>query len=247
MMIEVQTSAAFANQVLNHPTVRPDVADPGDGTIDVSSIVTNPAHRVLGGEHGITVWLKYYDGCWEVHTAILPEGRGKWAREFAEASLRHMFAATDCVEAITRVPQGHVAAKALTLACGFHEHFVTPAECRFRGEKVPAVIYILSLQDWALRQPVLAKTGAEFHLWMNEQLRGGEPHAMDDAHNRVVGAALDMVRAGHHRKGVIWYNRWAISARHPQVVLIEESPVRIRFDAGILTFINGTFAIERAH
>jgi len=247
MMIEIQKSAEFANSVLNHPVVRPDVADPTEGPIDISQVVANPAHRVLGGAHGVTVWLKYFDGCWEVHTAILPEGRGKWAREFAEASLHHMFTATDCVEAITRVPQGHVAARTLTLSCGFHEHFVTPPECPFRGGKVPATIFILSLQDWAMRRPDLAEIGDGFHRWMNERLRGGQPHQPDDAHNRVVGAALEMLSAGNHRKAVIWYNRWAIAARHAQISLIGENPTQIRFDAGVLAFKDGTFSIERTH
>jgi hypothetical protein len=246
-MIEIQTSADFANQILNHPAVRPDVADPAEGPIDIAPIVSNPAHLVLGGEYGVTVWLKYYEGCWEVHTAILPEGRGEWAKKFAEASLQHMFTATDCVEVVTRVPQGHLPARTLTLSCGFHEHFVTPPECLFRGGRVSATIYILSLQDWAMRNPVMLETGAAFHKWMNSVLKGGEPHLPDEAHNRVVGSAIEMVRAGQHRKGVIWYNRWAVAARHAQIALIEEKPVRIKFDAGILTFAEDTFSIERAH
>jgi hypothetical protein len=222
--------------VLNAPEVREYVADMGDGYIDISSIVENPSTVLLAGEHGIFLLSKYYEGAYEVHSAVLRQGRGVWAKRAAEAVLHFMFTQTDCIEVITRVPQGHIAAKALTEAVGFHHHFTTPPECLFRSEKVPCHVYLLILMDWAMRAPGLEERGAQFHAWLNKQVTKGIPHDEDPAHNRVVGCALDMMMAGQIKKALIWYDRWALAARHPMISLVGENPPQVRFDAGILTF-----------
>ncbi len=248
-MIELaQTKdAAFFNRVLNHPAVRPDVADLGEGALDVSALVAQNSTTLLTGEHGGCILFRYYQGCHEVHTAVLPSGRGKWALELAKTVLHHMFTATDCVEVITRIPQGHIAAKALAEAVGFRHHFTTPPECLFRGERVPCHIYMLTLQDWAMAAPGLEERGAQFHAWLNRQVSEGTPHADDPAHNRVVGVALDMLTAGNVSKAIVWYNRWSIAARHTLVSLVGENPPQIRFDAGILTFAEDGIRFSHAN
>jgi hypothetical protein len=235
-MLTQTKDASFFNRVLNHPAVRPDVADLGEGVLDVSAIVAKDSSILLTGEHGGCILYRYYEGCYEVHTAVLPSGRGRWAKELAEAVLHFMFTQTDCIEVITRVPQGHIAAKALTEAVGFHHHFTTLPECLFRSEKVPCHVYLLILMDWAMRAPGLEERGAQFHAWLNKQVTKGIPHDEDPAHNRVVGCALDMMMAGQIKKALIWYDRWALAARHPMISLVGENPPQVRFDAGILTF-----------
>jgi len=235
-MLTQTKDATFFNRVLNHPAVRPDVADLGQGVLDMSAIVAKDTTVLLIGEHGGCMLFKYYEGCYEVHSACLPSGRGRWMKDFAEAVLHFMFTQTDCIEVITRVPKGHIAARALTEAVGFHHHFTTLPECLFRGAKVPCHIYLLALQDWAMRAPGLDERGAQFHAWLNRQVTSGTPHEDDPAHNRVVGAALDMMLAGRVNKALIWYNRWSIAARHSQIALVGTQPPQVRFDAGILTF-----------
>jgi len=244
-MIRRATDAEFLNRVLNHPEIRPWIADPSQGTLDMSAAVANPANVCLTGTHGVLFFFKYFDGYYEVHSQVLPEGRGEWAKEFAEQCVRFMFSATDCVEILTRVPQGHVAAAALTRAMGFRPQFVTPPECRFLGAMVRCSIHALSLADWVLRAPGLAERGAEFHNWMNARIPG-KAHGRDDDHNRMVGAALDMAMSGQVAKGVLWYNRYAFAARHKPVALINLDPVQIRFDAGVLTIENGEMRLETA-
>jgi hypothetical protein len=244
-MIQILTDAAFANHVLNHPAVFPDVAT-SDAPIDVSPCIDNPNNLILAGERGIFHLTKLFEGCWETHTAVLPEGRGRWAREFAEAGARYMFAATDCVELLTRVPEGHVAASTLTLMMGFRHQFKTPPECRFRGKLVPCDIYSLTLQDWALRAPEVEERGAAFHEWLNTKV-SGQPHEPDPAHNRVVGIALDMINEGQPVKATFWYNRWAFTARHKLITLLGVDPVQVKFDAGVLTCEDGHISVEPCH
>jgi hypothetical protein len=244
-MIERTTDAAFLNRVLNDPAVRPWVADVAEGKLDLSPRVADDNNVCLIGEHGAFLCFKFMEGMYEVHTQILPSGRGEWARKFAEAGAHHMFMATDCIEILTRVPEGHVAAAALTRAMGFRLQFNTPPECLFRGKRVPCAIHALSLQDWSMR--VSPENGERFHEWLNQKVAVGEPHAPDPDHNRIVAVTLDMMRGGQIGKAVAWYNRWAIVARHTPIRLLSFAPPQIRFDAGILTLEGGQIRFEPCH
>lgn len=239
--------AGEVNRILNHPAVRPFVADETDGVLDISERVSNQNNVTLIGEYGAFVCIKYDIGIYEVHTAILPDGRGRWAMDFARDGALYMFTATDCVEILTRVPMGHVAAKALTEAMGFRPLFTTPPECRFRGELVPCHIYTLSLQEWFARAHGMAEAGASFHRWLNEQVGEGVPHGDDPAHNRIVGVTLAMITGGQVLKGLAFYNRAAFVTRHQPIALLNGNPIQIKFDAGVLTLKDGGIRYERAH
>lgn len=245
MNIERATSADRINAILNHPAVRPDVADVADGTLDITDKVVGTENVCLVGEHGAFFVFKFFPGTWECHTAILPDGRGAWARQFATAGAHYMFTATDCVEILTRVPEGHVAAAALTRSMGFRVQFSTPPECLFRGKRVPCTVYALTLQDWAMSASEI--DGARFHEWLNQQVTVGQPHDPDPDHNRIVSIALDMIKAGQVAKGVIFYNRYAAAARHDGISLLSLDPPRVRFDAGILAFEDGQIRFEPCH
>jgi hypothetical protein len=242
-MITRTTDAAFINSVLNDEAVRPWVADLGEGEIDITPIVENPANVCLVGEHGAFVCLKFFEGIYEVHSAVLSAGRGEWARRFAHAGAHYMFTATDAVEILTRVPEGHVAAAALIYSMGFTPQFKTPPECRFRGKLVPVSVYTLTLQDWSVKLAgPLAEKGRRLHEWMNSQI-DGEPHAEDPDHNRIVGITFDMFKAGRAAKATVFYNRWAYAARHPPITLLSVDPPRIKFDAGELSIVDGQLCL----
>lgn len=75
------------NAVVNDPQVRPHVGAPDYGDLDVSAAVANSDHWFLMGEHG-GFMLEYVDpDAREVHTFILPSGRGKWANDARQAML----------------------------------------------------------------------------------------------------------------------------------------------------------------
>lgn len=246
MLLELQTDAGLMNGVINHPGVRPDVADMGEGVLDLSATIADPRTVCLAGDHGGFLCFKYDAGIFEVHSAVIPSGRGKWAKEAAEEFVQFMFCQTDCIEILTRIPEGNVAAMALARSVGFRPQFVTPAECLFRGEKVSCAIWVLTLQEWSVRATDLSTLGQRFHQWMN-QVFSGTPHGHDEDHDRIVGISLEMVRYGQVLKGVAFYNRWAIAARHAKVNIVSSSPVQIGFDAGILTVQNGEFSLEARH
>jgi hypothetical protein len=231
-----QTDARAINVILNHPKVRPFI-DSRDGTINAAPVVENPDNFALAGAFGTCIFLGVMPGVFEVHSACLPEGRGAWMKAFAEASLQWMFTRTNAWEITTRVPHGHVPAKALTEACGFRLEFTRP-ECVFLKENVPVDIYRLDIMDWAERSQWALESGHAFHDQLHAEAKRlgiiAPAHEDDPQHNRVAGAAVEMVRNGQIVKAVLWYNRWAYMARHAQIGLVSEAPPVVRMDIGDL-------------
>jgi hypothetical protein len=67
------------NAVVNDPAVRPHVGAPEAGDLDVSELIARPEHWFLMGDHGGFMLGWSAPETREVHTFVLPEGRGKWA------------------------------------------------------------------------------------------------------------------------------------------------------------------------
>jgi hypothetical protein len=77
-MLERSFDVERINAVVNHPEVRPGVGDPDSGDLDVAPLVERAEHWFLMGEHGGFLLSWSAPKVREVHTFILPEGRGKW-------------------------------------------------------------------------------------------------------------------------------------------------------------------------
>ncbi len=87
-MIERTYDAAFINRVANDPQVRPALG--GEGELDLSEVIARPEHWFLMGPHGGFVLSWSAPGVREVHTMILPEGRGKLARQAAAETIEYV-------------------------------------------------------------------------------------------------------------------------------------------------------------
>lgn len=85
-MLERSFDIARINEVVNHPAVRPFVG-PGDEFADATVLVENDKNWFLMGEHGGFCLEWKTPDMHEVHTFILPEGRGEWARDAAKAGI----------------------------------------------------------------------------------------------------------------------------------------------------------------
>lgn len=252
-MIQVERcrSADRINRVLNDPYVRPWVADSREGVLDVSPQVADEKNVLLMGEHGGVFLFKLLTGFYEVHTQVLRSGRGAWTNAFLAAATHWMFTHTDAVEILTRVPQGHVAAKAATLANHMTYEFTRHRECKFRGALVDVDIYALRLFDWVKHYPAFIDRGRWFHDRLHaEALRLGittPPHEDDENHNLYVGASFDMIANGELAKGVAFYNRWAIVSRHPPIAIVSSDPPVVKFDIGFLHLkADGDIEVSRA-
>lgn len=74
---------ALMNWLVNHPSIRPHVGgDPAEPLDFTDAIANHDNHFLAGGHGGISaIWTA--PGTYEIHTFVLPEGRGAWAAAFA--------------------------------------------------------------------------------------------------------------------------------------------------------------------
>ncbi len=217
------------NRVANHPEVRPWLG--GEGEVDLTGLVMNPANFAFQGEHGGFIAQKIGEGRYEVHSLFLPSGRGGESLACAAEGMAFMFCATDCSELVTKCPEGNPAALGLARAGGFREQFRRERCWPFNGEMVSVSYQALSLQRWVERDAECLNVGHWFHekLTSLKSAHGSElpVHDDDDAHDRAVGASVRMVLAGNPRKAVWAYNRWAVFAGYAPITLLSEAPVLI--------------------
>lgn len=255
MIIQRETDAQRVNEILNHPGVRPWVAN-GTERLDVSSQIADKRNVFLFGDNGGVGFLYTQPGVYEAHTQVLPSARGAWTRAMTEACVRYMFTRTDAYDITTRVPVGHIAAKAAAEAQGMRHEFTRPDGVVFQDRIVDCHVMSFRVQDWVARTSALAETGQ----WLHDRLAAeaerlsiaDEGHEPDLNHNQYVGAAVEMMFGGQCQKAVSLYNRWVTAARHlrdgklQHVALVSETPPTVRFDIGLLQFSDNDVKVIRA-
>lgn len=184
MMIRRDIDGDLTNSIVNHPEVLPTFTD-RVGTIDMRPLAKDPGTIILVGTPpiGAFIFMQIIMGVYEAHGAVMPDGRGAWARELAEDAVRTIFSFTDCIEIMTRIPQGHMATMSLVKHLKFVRRWDRP-EIKFRGQLVPFSVWSLTMQDWFPSDP-------EKQTEVIEAMRKGGP-------------------AG---KGDNWHARWARLSR----------------------------------
>jgi hypothetical protein len=227
--------AGFLNSVINHPDVRPMVG--GEGEIDLQGLADNPANVLLETEHGGFFLVRLDGGLYEAHSQFLPEGRGGHAVKAAKAGFRYMFAATDCVEIVSKVPADNAPADGFARVTGLTEKFNSRG-VSYRG---------LTLNRWVSLDAECLSEGRAFHDALEAAKRdcGSELaiHEDDDAHDRAVGATALMVKAGNADKGVWSYNRWAAFAGYQTASLLSQNPVIIDVRDAVVTLADGRMEV----
>lgn len=238
MILKRETDATFINAIANHASVREHML--GKGLIDYTPVIKNTANVVLTGPMGGMVFHQLVPGFFEIHTQVLPEGRGAWALEMAQSALLWIFTRTVASEVMTRVPDGNLPARDLTRRCG--GVLEQKAFIELDGEQVGWSIYRMTIQDWLKTSPYLEERGRMFHVKLHgEYDRLGlkiERHGDDPWHNRHAGAAAFMIAGGQVAKGIGYYNRWAGMALAPMISLASVDPLIVNIQDAYLK-ING--------
>lgn len=234
--------ATFLNHVANHPDVRPHVG--GVGVLALQEKVANPNNIALVDEHGGFLFEKVDVGLYELHTMYLPEGRGAHVLEASALAARYMFAHTDAVELITKLPVTNRRADFMVRRCGFRKLYERKGAW-VDGSDV--LFFGLDLEAWRQRDDRALFAGREFHV-MLEAAKDAvasklDRHPIDPAHDRVVGAAVLMIRAGQVRKGVWSYNRWASVAGYQQIRLLSDIPPVVDVVDAVVTVTDGKMEI----
>lgn len=242
------TDAKFLNHVINDPSVVDWVRGPLPSPLDLSPIVEDISNIALMGEHGGMVFIYSSQGSYEIHTQVLPSGRGKWCLKMSREALRWMFTRTSAMELTTRVPLGNLGALTLVRANGLHEELKLSEGWIYDGKPVPATVYSLSAQDWVRSLGGNSSTVATGKWFMErleqEYLRQGSEMAFgklsepDLAH---VGASMEMILGGQKHKGVIFYNRWAKMVGVSPISIVTLDPLVIECSGALLKFRSTDF------
>lgn len=223
---------ALLNAAANHPDVYPylGTADKS-GPIDLSGVVANADNICLAGEHGGFVLERVSADAFEIHSIFTPAGRhglSGVAREW----MRYVFTRTSAERLLTKVPADNAAADALAKRCGFREVFVRPGVWPMQGGGLADVSYReITFAEWRAQDETLAGHGEWFHDRLEKaKAQAGivEPlHPHDEAHDRAVGAAVLMLRAGNVARAVEKYNEWALFAGYAPIAVVSHHPVVI--------------------
>ena len=138
---------AHVNSILNHPEIHPWITF-NDDPVDFTWALGQSDRFVLFGPYGGQIYHLVGPKTYEVHSAYLPEARGRYALEATKQTLRWMFTQTDATEILTRVPRGNIAAKALARACGLRKTTTMPDGFMRFGKPIPCDVMSLTKQAW---------------------------------------------------------------------------------------------------
>lgn len=230
MMLRRTLDPACLNDAANHPEVFPWLGVTGEpGSLDLSDLIRDPANVALVTAHGGFLVQKVGPGIYEVHSIFKPEGRKGLSKATAEG-LRYLFTATDALTIRTKVPACNAPAAALAKASGFRETFTREDAWTAPDGSPCAVSYQeITFDEWRARDATLLAEGEWFHdrLEAAKVAQGSAlpVHPHDESHERAVGAAVQMLRAGNAEKAVWLYNAWAAFAGYAPLGLHSTQPI----------------------
>lgn len=245
-MLKRTMDAAFLNGVANHADVRPWLG--GQGALDLTEAVADPANIALQGEFGGFVAIKLEQGVFECHSMFLPEGRGPLAKAAMAEGLRYLFVQSDCIQVVTKCPAGNGAALGAARGMGFSPMFTLEQGWSLAdGERGPVDCMGLTFAKWLSRDETVQAKGEWFHQRL-EDLTAAKGstipvHFEEPAHNRAVGASVLMFEAGNPVKATTSYNLWAKVAGFPTIRLASITPVIIDMDQVVVGISGGDMEV----
>jgi len=206
------------NRVLNDPSVRPHVGLPDFGPLDFTQLVSDQRNVLLmAGDEGGFFCQHLSPGIYEVHSQFLPASRGRKVVQAAIDAQRFMFCRTDCVEVVTKVPTGNLAATALVRIASMLPLFLHGG----------AAFYSKPLITWASEAQVSREALETLNI-------------PDETRAAALGLAIEMAAFGQIEKGLRFYDRFArltnslpmtLAATNPLVFDIGEALIALRENA----------------
>jgi hypothetical protein len=227
--------------ICNEPELRAWAAD-GAPPFDANRIGA-PNFAVVG-EEGCFLAMAIEPSRYMIHTSILPAFRGHAAALASQEALKIAFCETDALELETLVPASIPHAHMFARQMGFRPRFVRERLWPWHGKLHSVAFLSMTVLDWALLGGCRAQ-GEAFHMRLDEV--GELSHAHDPAHDMVVGAAVEMVRAGRPDKGVATYNYWARVAGYMPISVISRDPLRIDIRHCTVRVEGPDFHVEAPH
>lgn len=147
-LLERHRTASLVNLVINDESVYPWVCGPVKGRLDLSEPIESGNYIALMGIYGGFLFWHISDGIYDAHSAVLPQGRGKWAIRAAKEALKWMFSEADAREIMMVVPQGNVAVHALVRMLKAKKTGNLENGWWIEGKQVPCAVYSMTKTDW---------------------------------------------------------------------------------------------------
>lgn len=235
-LISRHFDATRLNEVINHPAVHPWVCGSIEGQLDMTPAVADRRNVLLMGEHGGIIFHCHQPGLYEAHTQVVPEGRGQWCLDMTNAALHWMFARTDCIEVLTRVPKGNYAARTLTKAAGLTSRFINPHGWAYGKRVVAAEVFGLTIQDWIAKAPELHGLGSAVRERLDRLKPSIAIDTCDEGNDRHLAAAFAMIVGGQPEKGVVFFNRWAAMTDQPPLAMFSRKPLAFNRNGVLIVF-----------
>lgn len=116
-MIVRSFDAPYLNTIINDPSIRPHIGGDPEIPLDLTDLVADLKNYMLVGKHGGFAFTWTAPETYEVHTFILPEGRGQAALDLAKRALAYM-KAEGATHIWTRVERGAENVRRFTIAGG---------------------------------------------------------------------------------------------------------------------------------
>ena len=128
------TDPDYIRSVFTHPSIYPHVTEDGDPPASEWEPTVNEQTIYLRPEEGGACFLFHPHTriVWEVHSAVLPDYRGK-SLDYVKACAEWLRQNTTCKCLLTRIPKGNVAAFGLARAVGMNKTGTIPKSFLKRG------------------------------------------------------------------------------------------------------------------
>lgn len=102
---DVDTVSGFLRHPEIYPAMADDYSDVGMVQQAAVSLISGGVWAVQPSESALFLYFPRTLTWWEVHTLVLPEGRGKKAIEDGKAGLRWVFNNSSCEKVVSLVPE----------------------------------------------------------------------------------------------------------------------------------------------
>lgn len=230
----------------NNPNVRPLLG--GEGEIDLSGVVANPANFTFTSEIGGIILIRLYgddySAAYEAHSIFRPYSSPRRVLGIMRQVIDYMFTETDCALICTKVADNNPGAAWLAEK----GHFVREAHRKDAWAPGVGTSYMkLPLDRWPDLCSTATEQGRAFHALLEaaKRVEGSilPDHPEDAAHDAAVGASILMIKAGNVVKGINFYNKWASFAGYGAIALISEQPVVVDVRDAIVGLVNGRLEV----
>jgi len=215
-MINLAENAVLANEVANLPSVLPKVSWTGE-VLDLQPLLEDDLCYIIENDnHGCYVLAQSDVDSYVVHTLFRPKTPPAVVMETAKVGMWISFVELDAMELTSSACETNPAAYRLMRKNGMTPLFDSPSKFE-KGKKQRYCR--LTIDEYIINSDVFGELGEGFHSLVEETT----DHEDDPIHDKYVGAAISMVRAGNIEKAVRVYNKWAALAAYAPLQYDEDS------------------------